>query len=152
MLCSLSQIRSEGNLPAAIKDDKLIPHQESASIFVRNLLTDAVYDNIKTDPDEIKNRPFLECSKAEALIAMSIAVVPLNIETQGTGIVRTKGWDQSRSDLMSQTELDSLSEKFRERGLQLLNKYIPKDETPGKLPNDNDNIIPLGNGGVLIAI
>ena len=152
MLCTLAQIRSEGNLPASIKDEKLTPHAESASISVRKLLTDAIYNAIKTDNDPIKNRPFAECSKAEALIALSYAVYSLNIETQGTGILQSKGWDQSRSSVLSQSELLQLSDKFFERGSDLLLPYMPKDETEDAEPEDNNNIINLGGGGAMIAI
>ena len=123
MLTNPAQVRGEGNLPDTIVDDKLDPHIAKAMIEVRKILTPDVYTEIEGKPDNDQGRT--ECSIAEANLALVYAIPSLNIETQGSGIVRSKGWDQSRSDLLSQNEINALCDRYREIAMNLLSPYIP---------------------------
>ena len=69
-------------------------------------------------------------SKAEALLTLYYAVPVFNIETQGTGIVRSKGWDESRSEMISWNEASQLAEMFRDRAMKLIQPYLPQKENP----------------------
>ena len=134
-LSTIAEVKAEGNLPAAMPADKLQPSLDMASIELRTILGADLYttilgyksapssgDDTRTDPQKLQ---FTICSKAEALMSMSFAVHKLNIATQGDGIVKSQGWDQSRSDLLSQDEATKLSELFRNQAMTLLNRYMP---------------------------
>lgn len=128
-LATTDLIRSEGNLPESILDGVLQPHLTKATLEMKKLLGSAKYAAIKayensTVEEEIN--AFTACSVAEANIALSYAVYALNMETEGSGIVRTRGWDQSRSDLLSQNELESLSQHFKDTAMSLIEDYLPK--------------------------
>jgi hypothetical protein len=133
MLTTYAQIRAVGNLPDSVDEKVLRPHAFMAENEIRKILSDEVYDALPDLDDD--NRKKIACDLAEANLAFSYALPSLNIETQGTGIVRTKGWDQSRSDMLSQSEIESLQEKYKTVAMDLLQPYIPQpepvdDETP----------------------
>lgn len=118
-------MRDEGNLPLTIKDDKLQPHLDKASIELRKLLTDDKYDEYAND---VKSDNYEILKIAEANLALSYAVTSLNIETHGSGIVRSKGWDESRSELLSQSELDKLREYYRNIAMKMVAPFLPQPE------------------------
>lgn len=134
MLTSAAQVKQEGNLPASLDDGVLATHLAKAEIEVKKILTAAKYDYIAgLDPED---DAFIACSLAEANLALSFAIPALNIETAGNGIVRSKGWDQSRSDLLSQGEVDRLIERYKNIALNLLGPYIPQNESTVDEPAD----------------
>ncbi len=127
MLANVQKMREEGNLPSVVQDGQLTPHRDAASIELKRLLGSELYEDIEGESGEPTDR-YTECSKGEALLAVSKAVWTLNIETSGTGIVRTKGWDESRSDLLSWNEVEQLSEHFRSEAMKLIQPHIPVAE------------------------
>ena len=128
---------NEGNLGKEIDENKLIPHIESAEIEIRKLIGDTLYDKLQdyqnSDVDS-ELRTYKIIVKAESILALSYAVHSLNIETQGNGLVGTKGWDQSRSELLSRNEINDLSSHFRTIAMDLLEPYLLQSE----IPDDND--------------
>lgn len=118
-------MRSEGNLPSAttITDEKLKTFLDTAVIEMRRLLTSDVYTEVLTDDSTTQRR--VDCTKAEALLAFAHAIPALNIETSGSGIVTTKGWDQSRSEVLSINEVERLSGLYRSKAMMLLGPYLP---------------------------
>lgn len=124
-LATAAQIRLEGNLPGdatnEIKDARFVPFIDRASIEVQRILTKAVYD-------ALEGQPKTEVTKAENLVALSYAIVPLNMETAGAGITKVKGWDESRSEVLGVSEAKNLAEHFYNQGVALLAPYIPKPE------------------------
>ena len=132
-------MRSEGNLPTDVNvlaDAKLEPHLVSASIELSRLLTSTVYTATIALGATVQQK--IDLKKAEAMLALSYAIIPLNVETSGSGIVRSKGFDSSRSELLSQSEAQALAEEFRERAMKLTAPYVPA-------PVDEDD----GDAGVL---
>jgi len=125
------KIREEGNLPETIKDGKLVPHLTKASIEMKKILTATEYEKKLTEND---SDDFDVLAIAEANLALSYAVTSLNIETQGTGIVRSKGFDESRSDLLSQNEVERLREYYRNIAMNLLAQFIPQPESTEETP------------------
>lgn len=126
MLTTLDQVKQEGNLPASIDDSVLATHITKAVIEMKKILTEDKYEYISELDEE--DDAYLACSLAEANLALHYAIPALNIETAGTGIVRSKGWDQSRSDLLSQGEVDRLIERYKNTAMSLLGPYIPQVE------------------------
>lgn len=134
MLTTLAQVKQEGNLPASIEDAVLETHLAKAAIEVKKILTEDKYNYIAGLGEE--DDAHIACSLAEANLTLAYAIPSLNIETAGTGIVRSKGWDQSRSDLLSQGEVDRLIERYRNTAMDLLGPYIPQVESTEDDPAD----------------
>lgn len=151
-LAEISDVRKENNLPAedVIPDGKLEAHLISAGIEVRRLLGEEVYETLLEEESETDEQKLLECKKAEAILAMAYAVPALNIETSGSGIVTVKGWDETRSELMSQRELDQMITRLRDTAMLLLSPYLLKvdDDTDDE---DEQPIVQAG-GVTFIAI
>ena len=125
-----NQVRKEGNLPneGHISKEKIEVHIETASIELKELLGETEYSNYESAASDEAERKVL--SKAEALLTLYYAVPVMNIETQGTGIVRSKGWDESRSEMISWNEAKSLAEMFRDRAMKLIQPYLPEKDNP----------------------
>ena len=134
MLASFIQIKEEGNLPDTIKDEKLKPHAVKAEIEIKKILTSAKYAEIEAKGSN--DDDFTTVAIAEANLALSYAVTSLNIETHGSGIVRSKGFDESRSDLLSQNEVERLREYYRTVAMDLLRPFIPQVESTEEEPSD----------------
>lgn len=127
------KIRDEGNLPEKLKDGKLAPHLIKASIELKKILTADKYKELVEDND---SDDFETLSIAEANLALSYAVTSLNIETHGTGIVRSKGYDESRSDLLSQREVSELRDYYRKTAMDLIVPFITQPESTDEEPAD----------------
>ena len=124
------QVRKEGNLPdeSRIQSEKLEVHIETASLEMKELLGKESYSTYEEKSSDDEDKKVL--SKAEALLTLYYAVPVMNIETQGTGIVRSKGWDESRSEMISWNEASQLAEMFRDRAMKLIQPYLPQSENP----------------------
>jgi len=126
MLTNPAQIRNEGNLPDKVSDAIINVHIEKASIEIRRILGDTLYQQIEGERDSQTQR-YKECSKAEALLTLSYLVFALNIETTGTGIVKVKGFGETRSELLDIRDVETLSERFRNEAMKILSAYIPNE-------------------------
>jgi hypothetical protein len=131
-LSTLAQIRSEGNLPDTVTDGKLQTSLELAAMEVRRLLGTTLYDTIlayNSSSTSAQQKTRTECAKAEALYALGHAIVVLNIETSGNGVVRTKNFGDTKSDLLSIDEARNYGSYFIERAIQILTPYVPDTDT-----------------------
>lgn len=137
-------VRKEGNLSSSVLDDQLEQSIKLASIEVKKLLTAEVYTEVESEAGDNTDR-YLECSQAAANLAMSYAVITLNIETAGTGIVRSKGFGETRSELLSQNEAQRLSDHFRQIAMNLLKPYLPAYEGDPDDDDDDDDILEAGS-------
>jgi hypothetical protein len=127
MLTNPEQVKQEGNLPETINDEKLETHIIKAVLEMKKIITVDKYEEIKNL--DANDDDYITCSLAEANLTIAYALPSLNIETQGAGIVRTKGWDESRSDLLSQNELTKLCQHYRDVAMDLLKPFIPQVES-----------------------
>jgi hypothetical protein len=131
MLTSYAQIKAVGNINA--EDSILEPHLIRASIEMKKIISSAKYAELAAKEDD--DEDLIACALAEAKFANYYAAPSLNTETQGSGYIQTKGWDQSRSDMMRQDELEKLRQKHYDDAMDLLQPYITQpepvdDETP----------------------
>lgn len=132
VLTTPDQVKEEGNLPPSVDDNLLWPHIFKASLEMKRCLTREKYVLIQgystsLNPDEIDI--YDACCMAEANFAMSYAVRVLNIQTQGNGLVRSRGWDESRSENLSQSEIDKLAGHFKNTAMEILDPYMPKENS-----------------------
>lgn len=109
-ICSLTDIKSEGNL-SLVADALLQPHLDKAELELRKKLTTAEYDIVVALGSTIEKKR--ELIKAEANLALSYAVHSLNISTNGIGLMSSKGFGDSRSEILSGQEVENLSKHYR---------------------------------------
>jgi hypothetical protein len=155
ILSTAAGVRSECNLPASVSDTMLAPHVISAQIEMKRLLnTEANGDVVAIDQyaavlaeSGTEERSIL-CTKAENLLAFAYAIPFLNIETSGRGIVSSKGWDGSRSELMSQGQIEQMVANLREQVMNLLSPYLPVEDDD----TTDDEELPILNAGGMTMI
>lgn len=145
---TITNMRNEGNLPNAVDELTLTPHLITAYAKVKALLGSVLYETIYSEGHPatplVETERYIICSKAESLIALSYAVHSMNIATAGSGIVRAKGWDKERQDLMSREEIKDLSDHFYDLGFSLLQPYIPMVTT-------EENPLDISIGGLYMT-
>jgi hypothetical protein len=149
-IISSDDLKLEANLGKQTDPAILEPHIESAEIELRKILGNEKYlliEGYQLSTVESEKKILLEVKKGAVYLAMAYAVHSLNIETQGNGIVKIKGWDQSRSELLTGHEVKEMSDYFRSTAIIFLQPYIQSN-------SDSDNSgdsIDLGNSfmGVL---
>lgn len=135
----------------------LAPHVISAQIEMKRLLnteageeTEAVDQYAAVLVESATLPRSIICTKAENLLAFAYAIPFLNIETSGRGIVSSKGWDGSRSELMSQGQIEQMVANFREQVMNLLSPYLPVEDDD---TTDEEELPILSTGGMtMIAI
>ena len=138
----------EANLGKQTDPLILEPHIESAEIELKRILGNEKYAQIEeyhSSSVETEMKAFNEVRKGAVYLAMSYAVHSLNIETQGNGIVKAKGWNQSRSELLSKEEVNEMCHYFRTTAMLFLQPYIPDSAGKGEAKDNLDlNDIYLG--------
>jgi hypothetical protein len=148
-------VRTEVPSMEGIQNKHLLPHIETASIEIRKLVTNAVYDetlamaNTDDDDEKLQYETFV---KAESNLALAYGIFKLNIETTGKGIVKIKGWDASRSEVLNQNELNNLSSQFRDVALKLLEDYLPAYEDDESTDEDESDDIYYSGDSVMTVI
>ena len=128
---SYDDLRNEANLGRQTDPLILIPHIESAEIELKKVLGSFRFDEVekmRDSPDTEERRVFNEVKKGAVYLAMSYAVGSLNTETQGNGILKIKGWDESRSELMSQSEIADLRKYLRDTAMLFIEPHIEKPD------------------------
>lgn len=140
-------VKWEGNIPLIIDDLFILPHISKASAEIRRLITPELYNtiltysNLGTDDDEYKM--FLDLQIAETNLSLGYFIPSLNMQTSGNGIMKSKGWDQTRIDLYNQDELKILADGYKKTAYDLINLYIPI--IPYANDDDDDNFNLPGN-------
>lgn len=139
-LATIANVRSEGNLPSSSKiaDAILQTFLDTAVIEMKRLLTSDVYTAVVAEASTVQRK--IDCTKAEAILAFAHAIPSLNVETSGTGIVSVKGWDQSRSEVLSVTESERLSDLYRSKAMMLIGPWLPVVEAG----DDDDDQVSVG--------
>lgn len=137
-------IRAEFNLPDAdiIKPEKLQPHIDSAVTDAKRMLGEDLYNTIAGEDDTTTRRK--DCTKGMTYLAMAYAVFSLNMETSGSGIVTSKGFDQSRSELMSFSAVKEMAEYYRQQATKFFQPYFPT-ATPAEDDDEETTTIQIGN-------
>ncbi len=140
-IISSEDVINEANLGKETDPLILAPHIEAAEIELRKILGSEKYSQIESYQstlNETERRTFNEVRKGAVYLAMAYAVHPLNINTQGGGIVKVKGWDKSKSELLNSSEADEMSRYFRETAMLFLKPYVPPSfETGDDIDTDD---------------
>jgi len=131
---SSGDLINEANLGKETNPKILMPHIETAEIELKRILGEEKYLRIESwqsSQNESETAVYREVKKGALCLAMSYAVISLNTETQGSGIVKSKGWGESKSELLGSDELNNLREYYRTTALSILSPHIPEN-TDGK--------------------
>lgn len=125
-LTTASQVILEGNLPSDLDEEKIDPHIDAAETRLREYLTDDVYDDLEADDDEDPQSDKQLLAKAEALLAIETLLPVLNIRANPTsgGIVASIGFAESKNQLIGQDELDRLTQRFHDRAMAIVAKFV----------------------------
>lgn len=128
---STEDLRSEANLGRQTDPALLLPHIESAEIELAKILGSercGVIERMRDSLNAEERRIFGEVKKGAVYLAMSYAVNSLNMETQGNGMVKIKGWDQSRSELMTPAEIADMRKYLRDTAMLFIEPHIEKPD------------------------
>lgn len=147
-LTTASQVRLEGNLPSDLDEEKIDPHIDAAETRLREYLTDDVYDDLEADDDEDPQSDKQLLAKAEALLTLVTLLPVLNIRANPTsgGIVASIGFGESRNSLIGQDELDKLTQRFHDRAMAIVTKFVEIDT------DEDTGDVEFGDGIGFIAI
>lgn len=140
-IISSEDLKQEANLGKQTDPSILEPHIESAEIELKRILGGEKYSQIEgyqLSTVESERKVLAEVKKGAVYLAMAYAIHSLNIETQGNGIVKIKGWDQSRSELLSADEVKDMSSYFRSTAMIFLQPHIPSNSNPDESGNSID--------------
>jgi len=134
-IISSDDLKLEANLGKQTDPAILEPHIMSAEIELRRILGNDKYlqiEGYQLSAVESEMKTLAEVKKGAVYLAMAYAIHSLNIETQGNGIVKVKGWDQSRSELLTRNEVKEMSNYFRSTAMIFLQPHIPSNNDPEK--------------------
>lgn len=125
-LTTASQVILEGNLPSDLDEEKISPHIDAAETWLREYISDEVYEEYEADDDEDPQSDRGLLAKAEALLAIETLLPVLNIRANPTsgGIVASVGFAESKNQLISQDELDRLTQRFHDRAMAIVARFV----------------------------
>lgn len=146
-ICSLANIRSEGNLSGVTDDSLLQPHLDKAELELRRKISTDVYDEVIALEATVEKKR--ELIKAEANLALSYAVHTLNVVTSGQGIISSKGFGDSKSELLTSQEVESLSKYYRSIYDQFVTPYAYNEEIDLDADVTSDDILNLGSSSFI---
>lgn len=139
-------VKKEGNVPLTLDDSKILPHISKASSEIKRLIGKELYGLIysysTTGAGSDEYEMFADLQIAETDLALAYFIPSLNMQTSGDGIMRSKGWDQTRIEFYSHTELKILSDNYRKAAYDIINLYIPAAPLNEEDDEDDDLNIP----------
>ena len=150
-----TDVRNAGNLPASITDGLIGPQIAIAKRDIVRMIGQDNYDlyvGYNGSSDEEQQIIFDDIKQAEANLTMYYLIPVMNIQTAGSGIVRVKGWDQSRSEILSGSDVESLQDHFKEVAMGFLTDYLLPYTGDPNTEEDDDDLLDLDEGISLISI
>lgn len=129
---------TEGNLGKGTSPEVLLPHIETAIIETKLMIGADQFNTIAELTSDKEENIILK--KAVTNLALSYAVHAMNIETNGKGIVRATGFNESRNELLSRNEVKDLSEHFKSIATKLFQQFLPVEESTEDNPADEVNL------------
>jgi hypothetical protein len=140
-------VKKEGNVPLTLDDSKILPHIYKASSEIKRLigkeLYGVIYSYSTTGAGSDEYEMFADLQIAETNLALAYFIPSLNMQTSGEGIMLSKGWDQTRIEFYSHTELKLLADNYKRTAYDIINLYIPVQ--PAKDDEDDDDLNIPGN-------
>jgi hypothetical protein len=132
-ITDVKTIQAVGNIPK-VTEDKIKIHMSSAKNDMISLIGATNYELLipPADPgghdtssdvpaDDIEN-----AMKAEAYFALSYIVPAINIESSGSGITKATGYNNSRQENLSEYDIETIVNRYRDFATRLISKYILK--------------------------
>lgn len=129
MITTSEKVINEGNL-GTVAETLILPHIEKAELDLRSRIPN--YDTISsycTSSVVTEKRIFDTAVLVETNFAISYALPSLNVQTQGSGLLKSTGWDVSRNELYTVKEILELSTNYYNTGLRFLDQLIPTTDT-----------------------
>lgn len=146
-------VKSAGNIPVSINDSIILPHINNAAALIQQLITPELYSLYLTygGPDVVIASQVIynNVQSAETFLALSFFIPSLNLQLAGEngGILKGKGWDMTRIDFYSHSDLKILSDEYKARAMDIIKKYIPVtseyNETTGTFTNNKFTLLSI---------
>lgn len=137
-------VKNEGNFPSSLAENIILPHINKASAEIRRLIGRELYGLIHSYSTSSANSDeyemFADLQTAETNLALGYFIPSLNMQTSGDGIMRSKGWDQTRIEFYSHTELKILADNYKKAAYDIINLYIPVLPQTDEEDDDDFNI------------
>lgn len=146
-------IKSAGNIPVSINDSIILPHINNAMILIQQAITPELYSIYLTYnstgaliADQII---YNDIQTAETFLALSFFISSLNLQLAGEngGILKGKGWDMTRIDFYSHTDIKILAADYKSRAVEIIKKYISVtteyNESTGSLTHNKFSLLSL---------
>lgn len=124
-------IKNEGNLPLTIDDAIIQPHLNKASAQIKRMISPALYDQFLLYSLDVVNpehlRIFNDIQIAETNLSLAYLLPSFNMQpSSGTGgILKGKGWDMTRVDFYTFSELNILIKGYKDIAYSIIKIYIP---------------------------
>ena len=126
----VEDIQNAGNLSKRIDDKVIIFYQELASYYLRDMLTDTVYDAVLNGTGSLTDIQRDKIKKSEAMITVAFCLPALAVATSAQGINRivSLGSSGTMEYLSYAKEISELASVFLNAGLQLIVAWVEEDK------------------------
>jgi len=132
MITNAQLVVAEGKLAENIAENVILPHLETMEMQIRDLLGDVKFEAIENKTAPYTEADFERLKKAETLWALSLLVVPLNSRVKADGgFVRGVGFNETRTDLLSPMEVETIANNYYNRARDLLGKFLTAEDEEG---------------------
>ena len=142
-IVTVELVKQLGNL-SNVDDDKINIHFPQAKKDTIGIIGKTKYDSYadpENDTEEIDEDKLI-IARGEAYFVLSYCVRSLNIVSSGAGIIKTTGFNEGKSENLSQYEIERMESHYRAEAERMLNPYkvITDSNSDG-----NDEICNAGN-------
>lgn len=117
-----AEFKENVNLDKLKKDELINSHMFAVDLKLQGITQPDVYESVN---EETADEPVVKAFKLAFSYLLYMEILPfLNVNTAGSGIVSSTGIDQSRTELISQTELERRQNSAELKAYELLYTYL----------------------------
>lgn len=119
---TIDSVRTLGNI-TQVDEEKITPHLFTAQIDVTKSITKEKYEEVlaEVDTDDYK-----KVQQAESYFVLSYLIPVINISSTGNGIVKSTGTGEGRTEMLSENDVETIIQRYRDNAEKLLQEFIPE--------------------------
>ncbi len=146
-ITSIETIAKIGNLQtlAADNPEKIEIHLLSAKTDVIDIVSNDVYEEMLAKDEDDEDR--LQVANAEAYLALCYIIPAINIESAGAGVTKSTGFGDGRKENLSESDIESIIDRYRATANKILSKYAPEIDNDG---DDSPDIARAGGMSMIV--
>jgi hypothetical protein len=119
-------VKSLGNIQQT-DESKINPHYTAAKDDVVDIIGKEKYDElVAADADDTD---MMRVARAESYFVLSYCLPSLNLSSSGDGLKKATGFGDSRSENLSESEIQLIIERLRNSAERILSRYRLKKDT-----------------------